>query len=260
MERADWLKQMRIQAEALYDQWAPLYWVKWGIDDCDNETHREYLLKFLWLVTRPGEILSAACGAGRYDGILSGAGHSVLGTDQSAGMLAVAREHFPLERFPHLCYEKIGLQEIAQYPALQAAFDGAICIDAMEHICPDDYPMIVRAFHTALKPGGILYFTAETLETAVEDGEDLEEAYAMARAQGLPVVLSEVVDEMDAAYPLAMSQPEVHGEIAHNAVYRFYPPLEQVRQWIEQAGLVIVEEGHGSAVPHFIARKNREEQ
>ena len=223
MDRTEWLKQMRTGAEALYDHVAPLYWVKWAINDSDNETHREYLQKFLELVARPGKILSAACGAGRYDGILSDAGHSVLGIDQSAGMLARAREHFPQERFPKLRYEKIGLQEMD--------------------------------FHAAF--GRMLYFTAETLETAVEDGEELEEAYAKARAQGLPVVLGEVVDEMDSAYPQAMSQLEVPGEVAHNAVYRFYPPLEQVRAWIEQAGLVIVEEGHGSALHHFIVRRER---
>jgi 2-polyprenyl-3-methyl-5-hydroxy-6-metoxy-1,4-benzoquinol methylase len=255
MDRSEWLKQMRIKAEALYDHGAPLYWVTWGIDDSDNATHREYLRKFLGLVAGPGDILSAACGAGRYDGILSEAGHSVLGIDQSVGVLARAREHFPQERFPRLRYEKIGLQEMD----FHAAFDGAICMDAMEHICPEDYPGIMRAFREALKPGGMLYFTAETQETAVEDGEDLAEAYAKARAQGLPVVPGEVVDEMDSAYSQSMSQLEVPGEVSHNAVYRFYPGLEQVRGWIEQAGLVIVEEGHGSALHHFITRRKEKE-
>jgi 2-polyprenyl-3-methyl-5-hydroxy-6-metoxy-1,4-benzoquinol methylase len=251
MDRTEWLKQMRTKAEALYDHGAPLYWVKYAVDDSDIETHLEYLQKFLGLVARPGDILSAACGAGRYDGIVSEAGHSVLGIDQSAGMLARAREHFPPERFPRLRYEKIGLQEID----FHAAFDGVICMDSMEHICPEDYPGILRAFREALKPGGVLYFTADTSETAVEDGEVLEEAYAKARAQGLPVAPGEVVDEMATAYPQAMSQTEAPGELGHNAVYRYYPPLEQVRAWIEQAGLGIVEEGHGSAVHHFIARR-----
>lgn len=251
MERSEFLKQMRIKAEALYDHGAPLYWVKWGINDSDNTTHRDYLQKFLKLIAQPGDILSAACGAGRYDYILSDAGHSVLGIDQSAGMLAQARQHFPLESFPRLRYEKIGLQEMD----FHALFDGAICIEAMEHICPEDYPGIMHAFYEALKPGGVLYITAESQETAVEDGEELDEAYAKARAQGLPVVPGEVVDEMDTAYPQAMSHLDVPGDVSHNAVYRFYPPLEQVRAWIEQAGLVIMTEGYGSALHHFIARR-----
>jgi 2-polyprenyl-3-methyl-5-hydroxy-6-metoxy-1,4-benzoquinol methylase len=251
MDRIQWLKQMRRKAEALYDHGAPLYWVSWGMDDSDNETHREILHKFLALIPHPGDILSAACGAGRYDGMLCAAGHNVLGIDQSAGVLARAREHFPPERFPQLRYAKLGLQEMA----FQAAFDGIICVDAMEHICPEDYPGILRAFHAALKPGGILYFTAETQETAVEDGEDLAEAYTKAKAQGLPVVPGEVVDEFDSSFSQAMDLAEVHGALAHNAVYRFYPPLEQVRAWLEQAGLVILEEEHGSAVHHFIVSR-----
>jgi len=59
---------------------------------------------------------------------------------------------------------------------------------------------------------------------------------------------------MDSAYPLVMRHLDTPSEVWHNAVYRYYPPLEQVRTWIEQAGLVIAEEGHGSALHHFIAR------
>ncbi len=92
MERAEWLKQMRDKAEALYDHLSPGYWEKFGL--YANETHREYLQKFLERVAPRSTLLSAACGAGRYDGMLLEAGHSVVGIDQSAGMLARAREHF----------------------------------------------------------------------------------------------------------------------------------------------------------------------
>jgi 2-polyprenyl-3-methyl-5-hydroxy-6-metoxy-1,4-benzoquinol methylase len=254
MERTEWLKEMRTKAEALYDHGAPLYWVTWGMDN--PETHRAYLQNFLGMMPAHGNILSAACGAGRFDGYLAEAGHSVVGIDQSAGMLKRAREHFPLDHFPHLHYEKVGLQEIAATPALQAAFDGIICMDSMEHICPEDYPGILCGFHNALKPGGVLYITVETQETAVEDGEDLAVAYERAKAMGLPVVPGEVVDEFDAAYPLAMGDGGMNDEVAHNAVYRFYPTLEQVRVWFALARLVILEEGHGEDVHHIIARKD----
>jgi SAM-dependent methyltransferase len=249
MDRTEWLKQMRMKSEALYDHGAALYWVKWGASE--DETTVEYLRKFLRLVARPGDILSAACGAGRYDGILCDAGHNVLGIDQSAELLARAREHFAGERYPRLRYQKTGLQEMD----FRAAFDGATCIEAMEHIPPEDYPGILRGFREALKPGGLLYLTVETEETAVEDGEDLDEAYAKASDQGLPVVPGEVVDEFDSAYPQAMSREEVPDEVSHNAVYRYYPALNLVRAWIRQAGLTTVEEGHGGALHHFILRR-----
>jgi hypothetical protein len=40
-----------------------------------EETHRAYLQKFLERVPVRGKLLSAACGAGRFDGMLLKAGH-----------------------------------------------------------------------------------------------------------------------------------------------------------------------------------------
>ena len=86
MERVEWLKQMRDKVETLYNHLSPQYWVKFGL--YANETHREYLQKFLGRLPPRSTLLSAACGAGRYDGMLLEAGHSVVGIDVSAGMLA----------------------------------------------------------------------------------------------------------------------------------------------------------------------------
>ena len=118
MERAEWLKQMREKAEALYDHFSPLYWSKFGL--YANETHREYLDGFLERVPPHSSLLSAACGAGRYDGILLEAGHNVVGIDLSEGMLTRAREHFP-----GVTYKKMALQEID----FREPFDG-ITIDS----------------------------------------------------------------------------------------------------------------------------------
>ncbi len=186
-------------------------------------------------------ILSAACGAGRFDRMLLEAGHSVVGIDQSAEMLARVKEHFPEVR-----YEKMALHEMNFWEM----FDGVTCMDAMEHICPKDYPGILRGFQEALKPGGALYFTADREE---EPDFDLEAYYKRGKALGLPIVFGEVVDE--AAYEQAMEQSDVSDELTDRAVYHYYPPLEKVREWIDQAGLAIEEEGAGSGFHHFVVRK-----
>ncbi len=240
MERAEWLKRMRVMAEALYDHFSPDYWVRFGQDV--DEMHREYLQKFLRFVGQPGSILSAACGAGRFDGMLMEAGHSVVGTDQSAGMLARAREHFPPEQFPRLRYEKIGLQEID----FHEEFDGVICMDAMEHICPEDWPGILRRFHAALKPDGYLYLTAD-----MRDAAEIKAAYEHALAMGLPVIYGEIADEVEAAAQRALET----GEVVDQCVYHFSPSLEQIQAWLEQAGLKIVESGTESEYHHILARK-----
>jgi SAM-dependent methyltransferase len=249
MERAEWLKQMRDRAEALYDHFSPFYWVRFGLGV--NETHQAYLQSFLGRMPPHSTLLSAACGAGRFDGILLEAGHSVVGTDQSAGMLARARE-----RFPEVRYQKMGLQEMD----FQEAFDGAICIDAMEHVCPEDWPGILRAFREALKPGGVLYFTFWPRELA--GPEKVEGAYEQAKAQGLPVVFGEVVDQVEKSLRFFMRYEDVFDipegaleERADGAVYHYCPSLEQVRAWTGQAGLVIEEEGTGNEYEHLVASK-----
>ena len=243
MERAEWLKQMQSKAEALYDQFSPLYWVKFGLGE--NETHRAYLQKFLERVNPGGVVLSAGCGAGRYDGLLLDVGHPVVGIDQSAGMLERAREHFP-----QVHYEKMGLQEMA----FREEFDGVICMDAMEHISPEDYPHILRKFQEALKPGGVLYFTMDSTPSI-----ELDASYERAKAQGLPVVFGEVADQVNVAFEQLQALgpvPVVPDDLSDSAVYHFYPSLDQAREWIKQAGLSIEEEGFGSGYHHFVVRKN----
>lgn len=244
MERAEWLKQMRGKAEALYDLAAPEYWVNYGLEM--DEMHREYLHKFLGRLAPHSSLLSAACGAGSYDGLLLEAGHSVLGADQSAGMLARAREHFPAVR-----YEQMGLQEMD----FREAFDGATCIDALEHVCPEDWPGILRGFQAALRPRGVLYFTVDRRDA--DEPDQVRTAYERAKAQGLPVVYGEVADQVDELYERArtLGLSALPNELADFSVYHYCPPLEQVRAWLDQAGFAVEEEGPGKWYEHFVVRK-----
>lgn len=254
MERAEWLKKVRTMAETLYDHGASSYWAKYGKEI--EPLHRQFIDKFLGQVKTPGTILDAACGAGLYDGLLHEAGHLVLGIDQSAGMLNRAREHYPLDQYPNLHYLKMGLQEMD----FQAIFDGVICMDAMEHICPEDWPGILAGFHQALKPGGMIYVTVDAHELG-----NYRESYERARAMGLPVVYGEVVDELDDAYAEAMEHDftdptwKPSGGRLDNSVYHFHPSMEQARAWFSQAGFTIEEEAIGTGYMeeymHVLARK-----
>jgi SAM-dependent methyltransferase len=225
MERTEWLKQMRDKAEKLYDHFSPLYWVKYGRSA--GETHLEYLRKLLDRVPAHSTLLSAGCGAGLYDRLLLEAGHSVLGIDQSEGMLARARE-----RFPEVRYEKMGLQEI-DFPE---AFGGAICIDALEHICPEDWPAILSRFREALKPGGVFYLTVD------RGGDFVEEAYEQV---------------------MVLEPSMIPDKLSDSAVYHYHPSLDQVRTWLRQAGLAIEKEGAGIGFEdwygyqHFVVSKGQ---
>ena len=241
MERAEWLKLMRESTEALYDYDSPEYWVNFGT--YPNDTHLEVLQRFLNRLPLHSTLLSAACGAGRYDGILLEAGHSVVGIDQSAGMLGQAKQ-----RFPDAQYRKMGLQEMD----FRELFDGAICMDAMEHICPEDWPGIMAGFRKALKPGGLLYFTVE-----LPDPGEVQASYERAKTMGLPVVFGELADEVEASYERvkALHSHGVPGELEDGAVYHYYPSPEQVRAWLEQSGLAIEEARTGDGYEHIVVRK-----
>lgn len=223
MDRATWLKEMRRDCEEKYDtRWAPLYGEKWGL--YSNLTHRQFIGEFLGLLPPSSTILDAACGAGRYLPFLLEKEHSILGIDQSGGMLARAKE-----KFPEVQFQKLGLQEMA----FREAFDGAICVDAMENVCPEDWPLVLDNFHRALKPRGYLYFTAETIENADED--EIKEAFERAQEAGLPAV---------------------YGEWADEEVYHYHPANRQVREWAQQAGFEIIREANGELYYyHILVRK-----
>ena len=221
MDRSKWIQDMRRQAEERYDTlWAPRYGEKWGV--YSNATHQDFIQKFLKLLPSPGKILDAACGAGRYLPVLLEQGHAVLGIDQSQGMLSRLRE-----KFPSVQVEKMSLQALHY----QGVFDGAICMDAMEHVFPEDWPLVLNNFHRALKPGGTLYFTVEIVEES-----EKEAAFRSAQGSGLPVM---------------------YGEWADGDVYHYYPSFEQVREWLRLAGFVLYEEGEGDGYWHLVSRSAR---
>jgi len=249
MDRNEWLNKVRSQAEKLYDHGAPAYWVNMGMSI--DESHRQFIEKFLGRLEANSILLDAACGAGRFDGMLIDAGHSVIGIDQSSGVLMRAREHYPQKSFPQLEYTQMGLQEIT----FQDKFDGIICMDAMEHICPEDWPVILKNFQRALKGGGMLYMTVDA-----ENEEEDREAFERAKAMGLPVVMGEIVYELDEAYDEAMSMDPLelkkldYDRLDHT-VYHYHPSIRQVQAWSEEAGFVVEEEARGEGYEHFLLRK-----
>jgi cyclopropane fatty-acyl-phospholipid synthase-like methyltransferase len=132
-------------------------------------------------------------------------------------------------KFPGVQFDKVGLQEMAY----QEMFDGAICMDAMENVCPEDWTLVLGNFHRALKPRGYLYFTAETIENT--DENEIKQAFEKAQQAGLPVV---------------------YGENPDDDVYHYHPTNQQVRQWVQRAGFEILKEANGEIwYYHILVRK-----
>ncbi len=219
MDRADWLKQTRRKIEERYDtRWAPVYDAHWG--SAIEPTHLQWIGRFLELCPPGGLLLDAACGTGKYWSLLLESGRQIRGVDQSAGMLGYAHE-----KFPAVPLEKLGLQELQ----FEKVFDAAICMDALEMVFPEDWPLVQENLYRALKPGAYLYFTVELASKF-----EIAQAYATGMKQGLPLV---------------------YGESADEDGYHFYPELDQVWRWAAEAGFELVEEGFGDIYEHFLVRR-----
>lgn len=218
MDRAAWLREKRGRSEERMDTlFAPEYDEHWGHI---NATPRHMLERFLALCSPGAHILDAACGTGKYWSLMRDTGRIVHGVDQSAGMLAKAHA-----KYPDVAIEKLGLQDIAY----DATFDGIICMDAMENVFPEDWPLVLRNFHGALKVDAPLYFTVELAEP-----DAIASAYDAGQHMGLPLV---------------------QGEWAHEGGYHYYPPLERVREWTRDAGFTLLEEAEGDGYAHYLTRK-----
>jgi len=219
VDRSAWLKQIRRSTEEEYTVEAPSFDDNWGSID---PTHQEFIANFLSLCPPGGTILDAACGTGKYWSLILDSGRKVHGVDQSQGMLTRAHE-----KFPAASYEKIGLQEINY----QEVFDGAICMDAMENVFPEDWLAVLKNLHRAIKPKGYFYFTVE-----LASEKEVEQAFTEATQMGLPVV---------------------YGEWTQKGEYHYYPKIDQVKEWLNSAGFAVIEEG---SAPFAVDDSSSEEE
>ncbi|HEU4355994.1 MAG TPA: methyltransferase domain-containing protein [Actinomycetota bacterium] len=225
-DRATWLLGLRRENEEQESALAPVYDTHWGQI---GETHRAFVERFCAGLPVDGDVLDAACGTGKYFGLVLESGRRVLGTDHALGYLDRAHE-----KFPDVPTEKHDLQDLP----FDGRFDGVMCADAMEFIPPEDWPVVLERFHRALRPNGRLYLTVELVTEA-----EVAKANAEARADGLPVVDGEVI----------WHDPEPY--------YHHYPSLDRVRTWLSAAGFAIEEElegpwDEGYAYHHILARRS----
>jgi ubiquinone/menaquinone biosynthesis C-methylase UbiE len=206
MDRARWLDERRSAVEGFYTAEGATY--DDGYDPATS-VHRRFVTRLIRTVPPGGSVLDAACGTAPYASMVREAGLTYVGIDQAAGMLERARAKWPDARF-----EQAGLQELS----FEASFDALMCTDAMEHVSPEEWPVVVAAFRRALRPGGHVYMTVEEIDRA-----EIEAAFAKESAEGLPVVVGEVVE-------------------GDTAGYHFYPDRERVDRWLESAGFETIED------------------
>jgi len=227
MDRSIWLKEIRCRTEEQETLRAPTYDEHWG---AIAPLHQQCFERFLTLCPRQGHLLVAACGTGKYWPLILASGRTVFGIDQSQGALLRAQE-----KFPNVPSHKVGLQEMDYHDA----FSGAVCMDALEMIAPEDWPPVLRNLSRAIAPKSYLYFTVERAREL-----DIRAAFAEGQRLGLPVVYGEAEWLDEGGY--CWSQ---------GGCYHYYPEMAQVKEWVRQAGLQVIGEQADAEYQHCLVQK-----
>jgi SAM-dependent methyltransferase len=118
-----------------------------------SPSHAAFVARLAGLVRQGGSVLDAACGTGTYWPALLAAGLQVTGVDQSAEMLAQARR-----KYPQVPSRVLALQDLAELPD---RFDGLLCVDALEYVAPEDWPVVAAGLAAVLASRAPAYVTVE---------------------------------------------------------------------------------------------------
>lgn len=196
---------------------APSYDEHWGHIDA---THRDQVDRLLAQVPSGGLVLDAACGTGKYWPQILAAGHQLVGVDHSGEMLRRARA-----KHPQIETRRLALQELGHADDLAGRFEGLLCVDAMENVGPEDWPIVLAGFGWVLAPGAPAYLSVELPGPA--------EASLMAMDD----------DEL------------VPGELFSGGGYHYYPSPGLVAGWVRDAGFTDLETAAGDGYHHVLMRR-----
>jgi SAM-dependent methyltransferase len=185
-------------------------------------SHRAFVGRLLELTHARGTVLDAPCGTGKYWPLVLASGRTIVGIDQSAGMLRVAAA-----KHPNVPVGKVGLQDLA----FDGLFDAVMCIDAMENVGPEDWLDVLAHLRDAARPGAPLYLTVE-----LHDEAEVRAIYEAARAAGHPVVPGE--------------------DFVEGLGYHFYPDRAAVARWLEAAGLTTLDRDEADDYGHYLLRRS----
>lgn len=219
-ERKAFLEARRWSAQDRYDaDLASDYDRDWGEI---SASHGRFTARFLDAVRPGGLVLDVPCGTGKYWATVTDSARSVVGLDQSVGMLAVGRA-----KHAAVPVGRASLQELDY----EEAFDGVMCVDAMEFVGPEDWPPVLASLRRAVRPGAPLWLTVE-----LEDEVELAQYHASALEAGYPVTPRESFD-------------------VEGGGYHHYPERASVLAWLADVDLELIDGAEGDGYWHLLLRR-----
>lgn len=218
MDRQQWLGEKRRNAVTRYDTIFALgYDAHWGRI---NASHRRFVLALVDRCPPGATVLDAACGTGKYWGLLAERSLRVLGIDQSRRMLEIARAKYP--------WAETMLASLQDFE-VGRAFPAVMCVDALENVPPEQWAAVLGRLKRAMTDEARLYFTVEPLPA-----DERERAFRFGRAVGEPVV---------------------RGEDTRNGGYHYHPSEDEVAAYLRQVGLKVISREYGDDYWHYLCAK-----
>jgi SAM-dependent methyltransferase len=177
------------QTGRLYDAIAT--W--WDEQQATSTSGLVYVRRAAQLSANRRRALDVGCGSGRLTATLTGAGYQVVGTDVSAGMLALARGRYPGSHFIQA--------DICTWAPLEQ-YDLVVAWDSIFHVPHAAQREVVGKLCNALTPGGAVLFTGAGIDGEVTgpmrgqtfyySSLDVEEYLQVLKARGCRCVLLEM--------------------------------------------------------------------
>lgn len=130
---------------AHYNDHAESFWA--GTREHDVRQNIDALLRHL-PSTETLSILDLGCGPGRDLKAFSERGHVAIGLDGAERFVAMARSYSGCE---------VWQQDLLALDLPAARFDGVFANAVLFHVPGAALPQVLRALHTTLKPGGVLF-------------------------------------------------------------------------------------------------------
>lgn len=100
------------------------------------------------------KVLDVGCGGGILSEAMAQRGANVTGIDMGEAPLNIARLH-ALESGVSVDYKQIPVEQLAAQ--IPGEFDVVTCLEMLEHV--PDPASIIKACHTLVKPGGMVFFS-----------------------------------------------------------------------------------------------------
>lgn len=208
-QRESWRVRYDIELASGYDE----------VQGVIPDSHRRFIDHLTDRLAEGASVLDAGCGTGRLWPLLSDADLRIVGVDQSQRMLDIARG-----KHPDVDTRCVSLQDL---PFLHE-FDAVVCVDVLENIGPEDWPLVLDRLQAAGRPDALVYLTV-----GLADDED-------------PLLADDAAD---------FGEPLVDGEAFDGERYRYLPERKLVIRWLDDAGLDVVHEAEADGYRHLLVRR-----